>query len=66
MNCPQCGRPMESAYLRAESFIGGAKWSRKKSVLGTGGEPIADMDLGGNVYIAGFRCSSCRVLSLRY
>ena len=66
MNCPQCDRPMESGYLRAESFIGGAKWTTKKSVLGIGGELIAGTDLSGNVYVAGFRCAACRVLTLRY
>jgi hypothetical protein len=57
---------MKSGYLRAESFIGGAKWTTKKSLLGIGGEPIVGTDLGGNVYLAGFRCASCRILSLRY
>lgn len=57
---------MESGYLRAESFIGGAKWTRKKTLLGVGGEPIVGTDPGGNVYLPGFRCTSCRVLTLRY
>lgn len=57
---------MEPGYLRAESFIGGANWTTKKTVLGIGGEPIAGTDVGGNVYLEGFRCPTCRVLTLRY
>ncbi|HEX9341737.1 MAG TPA: PF20097 family protein [Thermoplasmata archaeon] len=66
VNCPQCGRPMESGYLRTESFIDGAKWTTKKTVLGLGGERIKGTNAGGNVYLDGFRCASCRILSLRH
>lgn len=57
---------MEHGFLRAESFIGGAKWAVKRTLLGAGGEPIAGTDSGGNVYIEGFRCRGCRYLSLHY
>ncbi len=66
MNCPQCNGPMESGYLRAESFIDGAKWTTKKTLLAIGGERIKGTDAGGNVYLEGFRCRSCRILSLQY
>lgn len=66
VNCPDCGGRMEPGYLRAESFIGGAKWTRKKTLSGVGGEPLAGTDLGGNVYLSGHRCRACRVLTLRY
>ncbi len=57
---------MEPGYLCAESFIGGAKWTTTKTLLAIGGEPIKGTDAGGNVYLEGFRCRSCRMLSLRY
>jgi len=33
---------------------------------GLGGERVKGTDAGGNVYLEGFRCASCRILSLRY
>ena len=57
---------MESGYLRTESFIDGAKWTTKKTLLGLGGERVKGTNAGGNVYLEGFRCASCRMISLRY
>jgi len=57
---------MESGFLVAESLVGGAKWVQKKTKLSIGGEKIVPTDGLGNVYIAGFRCTGCRQLSLRY
>ena len=57
---------MEPGYLRTESLIDGAKWTTKKTLLATGGERIKGTDAGGNVYLEGFRCRACRILSLRY
>ncbi len=57
---------MEPGYLRTESFIDGAKWTTKKTFLGLGGERVMGTDAGGNVYLEGFRCRACRILSLRY
>ena len=64
--CPSCGKSMESGFLVAESLVGGAKWVQKKTKLSIGGEKIVPTDGLGNVYIAGFRCTGCRQLSLRY
>ncbi len=66
MLCPECGRPMEHGYLGAESFIGGAKWTHKRSKLGASGPTLVKPDVLGNVYFEGFRCASCRHLSLHY
>ncbi len=57
---------MEPGYLRTESLIDGAKWTTKKTFLGLGGERVMGTDAGGNVYLEGFRCRACRILSLRY
>jgi hypothetical protein len=49
---------MEAGFLVAESFVGGAKWMRKKTRLAMGGEVLADPDGLGNVYLEGLRCAS--------
>lgn len=64
--CPNCGQSMEDGYLGSESFIGGAKWFKKKSKLGAGGEPVAKPGRLGMVYIEGERCSACKLLLLHY
>ena len=66
MNCPHCGTTMKSGYLVAESLLGGAKWTRRKTRLAAGGEAVVRPDAWGNVYLGGFRCESCRTLVLRY
>ncbi len=66
MDCPECSKPMERGFLAAESFIGGAKWTTKKTKLGVGGEALVKPDGLGNVYLEGFHCPSCKLLSLRY
>lgn len=66
MECPECGKPMVYGFLQAESFIGGAKWTTKKSKLGAGGRALVKPDAFGNVYLEGFHCSSCKVLTLHY
>lgn len=57
---------MEAGYLVAESFLSGAKWMEEKTRLALGGEPLQPPDRWGNVYFAGLRCASCRLLTLRY
>ncbi len=57
---------MDRGYLVAESLLGGAKWTARKTKLAAGGQRLVDPDGWGNVYLPGFRCSSCRILSLRY
>ena len=64
--CPSCGKPMQQGYLVTESIIGGAKWMQEKTRLAIGGEPLQPPDRWGNVYLAGLRCSGCRLLTLRY
>ncbi len=64
--CPSCGKAMEAGFLVAESMLGGAKWMRERTRLAVGGEPIQPPDSWGNVYLAGLRCTSCRLLTLRY
>ena len=57
---------MQQGYLVTESMISGAKWMEEKTRLAIGGEPLQPPDRWGNVYIAGLRCSGCRLLTLRY
>lgn len=57
---------MEQGYLVSESFVSGVKWMREKTRLTLGGEPIQPPDSWGNVYLAGLRCSTCRLVTLRY
>jgi hypothetical protein len=57
---------MEVGYLVAESYISGAKWMHEKTRLALGGQAIQSPDAWGNVYIAGLRCATCRLLTLRY
>lgn len=57
---------MEQGYLVSESFVSGVKWMREKTRLALGGEPIQPPDSWGNVYLAGLRCSTCRLVTLRY
>ncbi len=57
---------METGFLGSESLIGGAKWYKKKSRLGTGGEPLVKPGGLGMVYVEGERCQGCRLLLLRY
>ena len=66
MRCPECGKPMEHGFLAAESFIGGVKWTTKKSRLGASGPALRKPDVLGNVYLEGFHCSACKYLSLHY
>lgn len=64
-NCPDCGSPMESGSVAAESITGGAKWHKSRSVLALGGESIGDYTTGGMVWFDGARCRACRLLVLR-
>lgn len=64
--CPACGKLMEAGFVVAENFVEGARWTKQKTRLGTGGEPIVKADAFGNQYIPGFRCTSCRLLLLVY
>jgi hypothetical protein len=57
---------MESGVFLAESFIGGARWTRERTRLAIGGEGLVAPDAWGNVYLDGFRCPSCRLLVLAY
>jgi len=57
---------MEQGYLVAESMLSGAKWMQEKTRLAIGGERLQPPDSWGNVYLAGLRCSTCRLLTLRY
>jgi hypothetical protein len=57
---------MASGHLVAESLLGGAKWTAKKTRLAAGGESLVSPDSWGNVYLDGFRCPGCRTLVLRY
>lgn len=66
MKCPRCRELMQKGYLRAESLVGGAKWHRERNALASGGEKIMGTDLGGNVWLEGFRCDKCRTLVLHY
>ncbi len=57
---------MEHGFLGSESLISGAKWYKKKSKLGTGGEPLVKPGGLGMVYVEGERRQVCRLLLLRY
>jgi len=65
MKCPKCGGEMDSGQLRAESFMGGAKWldSDSDKIVK---EEIARPGPWGYVRLFGFRCESCKVLCLSY
>lgn len=57
---------MAHGFLRAESFIGGAAWTTKRTRLGSHGVPLVRPDGFGYVYLEGDRCPDCRLLTLRY
>ncbi len=57
---------MEEGFVIAENFVEGARWTKKKTRLGAGGEKIVEADAFGNQYIAGYRCPSCKLLLLFY
>lgn len=57
---------MAHGFLRAESFIGGAKWTAKRTRLGSRGDPLVNPDALGYVYLEGHRCPRCRFLALHY
>jgi hypothetical protein len=57
---------MAHGYLRTESYIGGAKWTLRRTRLGAPGVPLVQPDGFGFVYIEGFRCPDCRYLGLHY
>jgi len=64
--CPECGKTMAHGFLRAESYIGGAKWTAKKTRLGSPGDRLVNPDGFGFVYLEGYRCPGCRFLALHY
>ncbi len=64
--CPECGRPMAHGFLRTESYIGGAKWTARRTRLGAKGEGLVKPDALGYVYLEGYRCPGCRFLALHY
>jgi len=55
---------MESGTLGAESYIGGAKWFKERSVLALGGEKVGDYRTSGMTWLDGFRCRRCELLLL--
>lgn len=57
---------MEQGSVAAESYFGGAKWLKKRSLLVLGGERIGDFRWDGVVWFDGFRCPACRLLLLNY
>ena len=57
---------MVHGFLQAESFIGGAKWTPRKTRLGAGGTALVKPDAFGNVYLEGFHCPTCRLFTLHY
>ena len=57
---------MEHGFLAAESFVGGVKWTAKRSKLGASGPTLVKPDALGNVYLEGFHCPRCKLLSLHY
>jgi len=57
---------MVAGFLVAESYISGVKWMHEKTKLALGGDPIQKPDAWGNVYIAGLRCTDCRLVTVRY
>jgi len=57
---------MEEGFVIAENFVEGARWTKQKTRLGTGGEKLVAADAFGNQYIPGYRCPSCKLLLLFY
>ena len=66
MNCLDCGKPMAAGFLAAESYMQGVKWATKKGRIGARGPELVKPDGLGMIYLAGFRCEGCKLLSLRY
>ncbi len=59
---------MEPGYLGVEtSEFTPPSWFREKTLAGTGGEKIVSRwSLSGMAYLEGYRCRSCRVVTVRY
>ena len=57
---------MAHGFLRTESYIGGAKWTAKRTRLGSPGVVLVRPDRFGWVYLEGYRCPTCRFLALHY
>lgn len=66
VNCPRCQKPMVPGFLGSESFIGGSKWYLERTRLALGGDELAKPDTWGMVYLAGHRCTDCRVVLVSY
>ena len=66
--CPKCGTPMEHGYMLVRTGGYSIRWSSEPdNFLGTMGVPIVGGDFwSGKLSMQGFRCRSCRVVTLRY
>lgn len=64
--CPNCGKEMIPGFLGTERFFSDVSWFKEKSLLGIGGESLHIKDKMGMVYIEGYRCTSCKILHLKY
>ncbi len=62
MDCPNCGKPMEEGVLSI--LCGGPirpKWHSR-----SGTEVVHDFELLGPTDWSGYRCSSCKLMTLKY
>lgn len=67
MECPECGTPMAEGFLGYPAYFGGrARWYRRKTRQGFGGESLGAPNLWQVSYLDAFRCASCRLVVMRY
>ena len=66
--CPKCSVPMEPGYLIVRSNGYAVRWSSEPdNFWGTVGVPVLAGDLWKpTISMQGFRCSTCRVVTVRY
>ncbi|MGQ9587321.1 MAG: PF20097 family protein [Thermoplasmata archaeon] len=64
--CPSCWKEMEKGYSGAETNeFALPAWFKKKSALRLGREALAPLNFNLS-YFQGIRCTSCRVMLLKY
>jgi predicted RNA-binding Zn-ribbon protein involved in translation (DUF1610 family) len=68
ITCPKCGGIMQPGFMLIQTAGRPVKWGEgPDNFWGTVGLPIVEGDLWtGRLSMQGYRCSTCRVLTIRY
>ncbi len=67
MECPKCRIPMQEGFLGYPAHYGSrARWYRRKTKLGFGGEALGEPNFWQVAYLDAFRCAACRLVVMGY